>query len=127
MREAVQGSTATGSYSPGILASGRFLFVSGQGPLTDGEVVPGDIREQTRLTMLNLMAVLAQSGLGVEHVVRCGVYLQSMDDFAAMDETYREFFSAPLPARTTIGASLGGISVEIDCVAVVPDDHGDAA
>jgi 2-iminobutanoate/2-iminopropanoate deaminase len=54
-------------------------------------------------------------------VVGVGVYLADIGDFAAMNGVYAEHFSAPLPARTTIGAELPGIKVEIDCVAVLPE------
>jgi len=120
MRTAVGGSLPSGSYSPGIVAEGRLVFVSGQGPLRDGEVVAGDIEQQTRLTLDNVAAVLAEAGATMADVVRCGVFLQHLDDFAAMDRVYREYFDAPLPARTTVGADLDQILVEIDCIAVVP-------
>lgn len=122
MRYAIDGSEPSGSYSPGIVASGRFVFVSGQGPLIDGEIVAGDIAAQTRLTLENMFAVLAESGATAHDVVRCGVFLADIADFDAMDAVYREFFPAPLPARTTVGAALAGILVEIDCVAVLPEE-----
>lgn len=121
VKRALAGSQPTGSYSPGISAEGRFVFVSGQGPITNGEIVPGTVREQTLLTLSNVAAVLAQDGLGPADIVRCGVFLSSIDDFDEMDAAYREFFAGTvLPARTTVGAGLLGISVEIDCIAVAP-------
>ncbi|HYX84240.1 MAG TPA: RidA family protein [Gaiellales bacterium] len=121
MREPVTGSIPMGAYSPGIVAEGRFVYVAGQGPFRDGAVVSGTIEEETRLTIQNLSGVLAQAGSGLEHVVRCGVYLVDVGDFDAMNRVYAELFPDPKPARTTIGAALaGGIKVEIDCVAVVP-------
>ncbi len=120
MRTAVTGGSApSGSYSPAIVAEGRFVHVSGQGPLRDGEVVDGDIEAQVRLTLENIAAVLADAGLDMGDVVRCGVFLQDLADFEAMDRVYREYFPEPLPARTTVGANLLGILVEIDCIAVV--------
>lgn len=127
MKQAVAGTTPAAPYSPGILARGTALWVSGQGPLRDGVVVPGTIEQETALTLENVAAVLAAGGAGVADVVRVGVYLADLDDFAAMNAVYSEFFRArggeemPLPARTTIGAGLLGIKVEIDCVAVVED------
>lgn len=127
MKQAVHGTTPAAPYSPGILARGTTLWVSGQGPLRDGAVVPGTIEQETALTLENVAAVLAAGGAGVADVVRVGVYLADLDDFAAMNAVYAEFFrarggeGAPLPARTTIGAGLLGIKVEIDCVAVVED------
>ena len=119
-KQPVAGSRPAGAYSPGIIAEGRFLYVSGQGPLRDGAVVGETAAEQTRIALENLGAVLAAAGAGPADVVRCGVFLADMADFAEMNRTYAEFFPDPLPARTTVGAGLAGFKVEIDCVAVLP-------
>jgi reactive intermediate/imine deaminase len=119
-KQPVAGSRPAGAYSPGIIAEGRFLYVSGQGPLRDGAVVGETAAEQTRITLENLGAVLAAAGAGPADVVRCGVFLADMADFAEMNRAYAEFFADPLPARTTVGAALAGFKVEIDCVAVLP-------
>jgi reactive intermediate/imine deaminase len=119
-KQPVAGSRPAGAYSPGIIAEGRFLYVSGQGPLRDGVVVGETTGEQTRITLENLAAVLAAAGAGPDDVVRCGVFLADMADFAEMNGVYGEFFADPLPARTTVGAALAGFRVEIDCVAVLP-------
>jgi 2-iminobutanoate/2-iminopropanoate deaminase len=119
MKRAVEGTTPAGAYSPGVIAEGRFLYVSGQGPLRDGAVVKGTIEEETQLVMENLGAVLGAAGATYADVVRCGVFLADLDDFAAMNTVYASFFDEPLPARTTVGAHLPGIKVEIDCVAVL--------
>ncbi len=119
-RRAVGGTQPAGSYSAGIVAEGRFVYVSGQGPLRDGEIVAGTVEEQTALTLENVRAVLKAAGAELGDVVRCGVFLHEIADFAAMDAVYRRFFDPPLPARTTVGAALVGIRVEIDCVAVLP-------
>lgn len=127
MKQAVQGTTPAAPYSPGIVATGTTVWVSGQGPLRDGRVVSGTIEEETRLTLENVAAVLDAAGATPADVVRVGVYLQDLEEFAAMNEVYERFFrsgsgaGAPLPARTTIGAGLLGIKVEIDCVAVLPE------
>lgn len=76
--------------------------------------------EQTAVALENITAILAEAGAGLEDVVRCGVYLDDMTDFAEMNEAYLEKFSEPLPARTTVGVTLRGFKVEIDCVAVLP-------
>ena len=115
----VGGSRPAGAYSPGIIAEGRFLYVSGQGPLRDGVVVGESAGEQTRVALENVAAVLAAAGASPADVVRCGVFLADMADFAAMNSVYAEFFADPLPARTTVGAVLAGFKVEIDCVAVL--------
>jgi 2-iminobutanoate/2-iminopropanoate deaminase len=119
-KQPVAGSRPAGAYSPGIIAEGRFLYVSGQGPLRDGAVVGETAAEQTRITLENLGAVLAAAGAGPADVVRCGVFLADMADFAEMNGAYAEFFADPLPARTTVGVALAGFKVEIDCVAVLP-------
>ena len=119
MKQAVQGTTPGGAYSPGVIAEGRFLYVSGQGPERDGELVKGTIEEETRIVLENLGTVLAEAGAGYADVVRCGVFLADLGDFEAMNTVYAGFFPEPLPARTTVGATLPGIKVEIDCVAVL--------
>jgi 2-iminobutanoate/2-iminopropanoate deaminase len=120
MKQAVQGTTTTAPLSPGIVAEGRVLYVSGQVPVRNGERVSGDIREQTRQVLENVGTVLQAGGATFADVVRCGVYLVDIDDFADMNAVYETFFPEPRPARTTIGAPLvGGIAVEIDCIAVV--------
>lgn len=124
MKQAVQGTTPAGAYSPGVIAEGRFVFVAGQASLSDGEVVSGTVEEETRRAIANLRAVLAEAGADLEHVVRVGVYLADIGDFASMNAVYAEHFPTPLPARTTIGAELPGIKVEIDCVAVLPENGG---
>jgi 2-iminobutanoate/2-iminopropanoate deaminase len=121
VKQAVQGTTPAGAYSPGVIAEGRFVYVSGQASLSDGAVVSGTVEEETRRALANLRAVLAEAGADLENVVRVGVYLADIDDFAAMNAVYAEHFPTPLPARTTVGAELPGIKVEIDCVAVLPE------
>lgn len=111
-----------GPYSPGIIAQGRFLFVSGQGPIVDGQVVGATIEEQTRLTLENLGSVLSRAGASFADVVRCGVFLTDLDEFSRMNAVYETFFPEPRPARTTVGSDLIGIKVEIDCVAVLPEE-----
>jgi 2-iminobutanoate/2-iminopropanoate deaminase len=98
------------------------LFVSGQGPVRDGVYVQGTIEEETRLTLDNLLAVLAASRSGPENVVRCGVWLTDLADFAAMNGVYADVFPDPKPARATVQAQLVVGRVEIDCIAVVPSD-----
>ena len=116
---AVGGTTPGGAYSPGIVAEGRFVYVSGQAPMRDGVIVGETVGEQTKVVLENLAAVLAEAGASLGDVVRCGVFLADIADFAEMNAVYAEVFPEPLPARTTVGAALTGIKVEIDCVAVL--------
>lgn len=116
-------STKIGPYSPGVLAEGRILFVSGQGPW-DPAVEKFDrssIAHQTRLTLQCVKRVIEAAGGRMEDAVSCRVFLQplTMDTFTSMNEVYREFWGEDKPARTTVGATLLNIDVEIDCVVVM--------
>jgi 2-iminobutanoate/2-iminopropanoate deaminase len=104
-----------GPYSHAV-RTGNLIFLSGQGPF-DPETgqIPDGIAEQVRQTLRNLQAVAEAAGGSLADAVRVGVYLRDMDDFAAMNEVYAEFFTAPQPARTTIQSSMK-IPVEIDAV-----------
>ena len=113
-----------GAYSPGIIAEGRFVYVAGQGPFRDGEFVPGTIEEETRLTIENLTTVLGQAGASLSHVVRCGVFLADVGDFAAMNAVYAEYLAPQgvvAPARTTIEAARlpKDALVEIELIAEI--------
>ena len=111
---------AIGPYSQAIRA-GDFLFLSGQIPLDPGtgQIAPGGIAEQTHQVLKNLGAVLEAGGASYAQGVKTTVYLQDMADFAAMNEIYGTYFSAPAPARATIQAAAlpRGVRVEIDVVA----------
>jgi 2-iminobutanoate/2-iminopropanoate deaminase len=120
IRQAIQGANTLAPYSAAVVAEGRFVFVAGQGPLRDGQYVPGTVAEETRLTLENIGALLEAAGSGFEHVVRCGVWLADVREFAAMNSVYVTFFPDPKPARATVGADLITGQVEIDCIALVP-------
>jgi 2-iminobutanoate/2-iminopropanoate deaminase len=111
-----------GVYSQAIVAEGRLLFVSGQGPSdpATGELVLGSFREQAERTFRNVGALLTAGGTSWANVAKVNVYLADMKDFQAMNEVYRTFAVEPYPARTTVGAALGVIAIEVDCVAVIP-------
>lgn len=110
-----------GPYSPGIRAGG-FVFCSGQTPIdpATGKLVEGDIGTQTRRCLLNLQAVLRAAGSGLDRVVKTTVFLKDLNDFAAMNAAYGEFFPAEPPARTTIEAARlpRDARVEIECIAM---------
>jgi 2-iminobutanoate/2-iminopropanoate deaminase len=110
---------ASGSYSQGIRV-GELLFLSGQGPFdASGALRRATVAEQLLLTLGNLDAVARAGGGSLERAVRVGVYLRDLADFDEMDAAYRTYFSAPLPARTTIQSDLVGFDVEVDAVVLV--------
>src|SRR3954463_16160403 len=84
-RTPVQGTTPMGAYSPGIIAEGRFLYVSGQGPMVDGKYEPASAAEETRLTLENVGRILASAGADFSDVVRCGCFFADINDFDAMN------------------------------------------
>src|SRR5690349_2019205 len=108
-----------GPFSQAVKIDG-FLFFSGQvaqDPAT-GKVVEGGIVPETERVLQNLSAVLKAAGKSFDDVVRAGVFLTKMTDFAAMNGIYAKYFSQPFPARTTIAAAALplGACVEIDLV-----------
>lgn len=112
---------AIGPYSQAIKANG-FVFTAGQvafDPAT-GQIVDGDIAVQTERVMQNLAAILKASGTGFDKVVRCGVFLKSMNDFTAMNEVYGRYFPAAPPARSTVEVARlpKDVLVEIDVIAI---------
>ena len=114
------GAVAIGPYSHAVEA-GDLLYLSGQTPLdpATGRLVEGDAGAQAARCLENLFQVLAAAGLGPDDVVKVNVFLTDMADFAAMNAAYAARFTAPYPARTTVGvASLPlGARVEIELVA----------
>ena len=111
---------AIGPYSQAIDA-GAFVYTSGQLPIDPktGEM-PTDIKGQSRQSLENVKAVLEAAGLGMDAVVKSTVFLSDMGDFAAMNEVYSEFFSAPFPARSAVAVKTlpKNALVEIEVVAV---------
>lgn len=114
---------AIGPYSQAIAATGqRMVFLSGQIPLdpVSGELVTGDVQKETERCMKNLEAVLKASGLTFANVVRCGIFLTDLGDFAKVNEVYGRYFPSNPPARATVQVSAlpRGARVEVDCIAV---------
>lgn len=111
---------AIGPYSQAIEVNG-FVFASGQIPLDPktGTFVEGGIKEQTRQALTNASSILKAAGTDLAHVVKITVYLDSMDDFAAMNEVYAEFFSHPFPARSAVAVKKlpKGALVEVEVLA----------
>jgi reactive intermediate/imine deaminase len=95
-----------------------WLFVSGQTPMENGEVINGGIVEQTHKAIQNVIAILTEAGYGTEHVVRCGVWLDDPRDFASFNKVFKEYFGANPPARACVVSSMViDCKVEVDCVA----------
>ena len=113
---------AIGPYSQAVKA-GNMVFCSGQIPIdvATGEFVSDDVAEQTRQVLKNLSAVLEAAGTSLNNVVKTTVFLADMNDFAAMNEIYAEYFSENKPARATVQAARlpKDARVEIECIALV--------
>ena len=111
---------AIGPYSQAVDA-GDLVFVAGQVPVrpAEGKIVEETVAGQTRQSIENIKAILAEAGLGLDHVVKTTVFLLSMDDFREMNQVYAEYFRENPPARATVavqGLPLGA-RVEIEAVA----------
>jgi 2-iminobutanoate/2-iminopropanoate deaminase len=109
-----------GAYSPAIRA-GDLVFVSGQVPKdpATGETVGTDVGEQTRYVLERLRAVLETAGATLDDVVSVTAYLEEIGDWGAFNEVYKAAFRPPYPTRTTVGAQLSGVRVEISAIAHV--------
>lgn len=114
--------TPKGTYSQAVRV-GDLIFTSGFGPHdpVTGEVVGQGVQEQTRQTLHNVDATLRAAGSSLQMAVKTTIHLADLDDFAEFDEVYRSSVTAPYPVRTTVGATLAGILVEIDAVAVATE------
>ena len=114
---------AIGPYSQGIIASG-FLFTAGQIAIdpVSGKVVEGDVRVQTEQVLNNLAEVLAAAGCSWRHVVKTTVFLNDMNDFPVVNETYQRMLGEAKPARSTVQVAglPRGVLVEIDAIAELP-------
>lgn len=111
---------AIGPYSQAIKVGG-LVFVSGQLPINPatGAFAEGGIKELTRQSLTNMKAILEEAGTSMANVVKTTVFLADMNDFAAMNEVYAEFFAAPFPARSAVAVKTlpKGALVEIECIA----------
>lgn len=117
---------AIGPYSQAV-AHGGLVYCSGQIPLDpqSGQLVGGDdVAAQTARVLANLDAVLRAAGSSRAHVLRTGVFLRDMADFAAMNAIYADFFGETRPARATVAVAglPRDVRVEIDCVAALATD-----
>jgi reactive intermediate/imine deaminase len=112
---------AIGPYSQAV-RSGNTLYFSGQTPIdpATGELVEGDIGAQARRVFENLKAVCTAAGATFDQVVRVGIYLTDLANFAAVNAVMKDYFREPFPARSTIGVAAlpKNAQVEIDMVLV---------
>src|SRR5687768_16525650 len=114
-----------GPYSPAMVFE-RLVFVSGQGARVPGtgQLSGNDIESQTEQCLKNVQSILEAAGSSLQHVLRCGVFLIDIEEFARMNVVYARMFGDHRPARTTIQAAAlpgTGLRVEIDCIAYVPE------
>jgi 2-iminobutanoate/2-iminopropanoate deaminase len=111
---------AIGPYSQAIRV-GNLVYTSGQIPIdpATGAFVEGGIREQTRQSLTNVRAILAEAGFAMSDVVKTTVFMADMNDFAEMNGVYAEFFAEPYPARSAVAVKTlpKGALVEIEVVA----------
>ncbi len=116
-----QAPAAIGPYSQGIIVNNLF-FSSGQIPLTEaGVMIEGGVKEQVHQVFKNLDAVLSEAGASFDTVVKATVFIKSMDDFAAINEVYGEYFSTNKPARSCVEVARlpKDALVEIEVIALV--------
>ena len=120
-RYGAAGGTGTGGqhlpFARAVQADG-WLYVSGQTPMENGEVIEGGIIPQSHKAIRNLLAILAEAGYEPKDVVRCGVWLDDPRDFQSFNKVFAEYFGANPPARACVVSSMVvDCKVEIDCVA----------
>ena len=120
-RYGTEGGKGTGGqhlpFARAVAADG-WLYVSGQVPMMNGDLVVGNIVAQSRQAIQNLLSILQEAGYGPEHVVRCGVWLDDPRDFQSFNAVFKEYFGEHPPARACVVCSMVvDCKVEIDCVA----------
>ncbi|ABX31050.1 endoribonuclease L-PSP [Petrotoga mobilis SJ95] len=111
--------SAIGPYSQAIKI-GNLVITSGQIPFTaGGELVSGDIKDQTRQSLTNIKKVLEEAGLSMDKIVKCTLFIQDMNEMAAINEVYQEFFTEPYPARSAVEVARlpKDVKIEIEAIA----------
>ena len=110
-----------GAYSPAVRA-GNFLYASGQVPrdFRTGSLVGATVEEQAQQVLANVREVLAAGGASLADVVSATIYLENEQDWPAVNDIWKAAFTAPYPSRTTVGARLRGILIEVSVVAYLP-------
>lgn len=113
---------AIGPYSQAVRAQGGLVYTAGQIALdpSTGQIIEGDIKAQTRRVMENLKAILEAAGTNLSNVVKTTVFLKDMNEFAAMNEVYGEYFRNDPPARSTVEVARlpRDVRVEIEVIAL---------
>ncbi|EGC83270.1 MAG: RidA family protein [Anaerococcus sp.] len=111
---------AVGAYSQGIVTNG-FVYSSGQLPLVPetGELISDDIKKATKQSLENVKAIIEEGGSSVEKIVKVNIFLDDVNDFAAVNEVYAEFFGDHKPARSCVevGKLPKGGLLEIEAIA----------
>ena len=111
---------AIGPYSQAVWA-GNLLFASGQIPIdpATGDIVAGDVQAQAHQCLKNVKAILESAKLDFENVVKATVFIKDMNDFAAINEVYAQYFTAPFPARSCVEVARlpRDILVEVEVIA----------
>lgn len=111
---------AVGAYSQGIVTNG-FVYSSGQLPLVPetGELISDDIKKATKQSLENVKAIIEEGGSSVENIVKVNIFLDDVNDFAAVNEAYAEFFGDHKPARSCVevGKLPKGGLLEIEAIA----------
>lgn len=110
-----------GPYSQAVKAGG-VLYVSGQIAIdaSTGQLVTGDISEETHQVMRNIQAILLEAGLNLSHVAKCSIFVKDLNDFATINQVYGSYFTTDPPARETVEVSRlpKDVHVEISCIAL---------
>ena len=118
---AEKGPKPAGPYSHAVVANG-FVFISGQGPVDpETGTMPDAFADQVRQTFRNVRTILEAAGTSLDNVVKVNAYVTDLTRFSEFNEVYGEFFQQDSPARTTVGTSLLGFLVEVDCVATLEE------
>lgn len=123
-----QAPAPVGPYNQGIVASGKMLFVAGQICLdaATGELVGDTAAAQTAKVLQNLAAVVRAAGAELSDVVKTSVFLKDMNDFGAVNEVYAQYFgdeNAPARACVEVARLPKDVLVEIECIAMVPEQN----
>ncbi|SEA20887.1 RidA family protein [Alkalimonas amylolytica] len=126
IRYGTEGNTGTGGQAlpfAKAVAAGGWLYISGQTPMRDGEVVEGGIVEQSRLAIENCLAIMQQAGFRKEHIVHVKVFLTDARYFSSFNKVFADYFTDAPPARICAVADLVvDCKVEVDLTCFNPEN-----